>query len=282
MRKLRPGHLPNFKKPPINEVVLSIQFASLANLKSPHIGLFWRSVRSTYPDISEQGEVPPVFETFGTPAAQRPTVSFQALLSPPMPRFWLQKEGMPDLLQVQRDRLMHNWRKTAENVVYPRYEKVRARFEQEIKKFSDFLETEKIGKLEVNQCEVTYINLIDSVPGSDDLHTSLDEISPLWSGLTTERAAGEIENSLVQMRYFLNDGNERVGRIHVLMQPAFRQSDLNPVFRVEITARGRPHGTSIVEAFELLDLERDAIVKTFAAVTTPKMHKLWERTDVQH
>jgi uncharacterized protein (TIGR04255 family) len=275
----RPPTLPNFKRPPVSEVVLSIQFASLDQLNGPFIGLFWTSLRSQYPSIAEQGEIQPVFETFGTPAAQ--SIRFQALLSPPMPRFWLQKEGMPDLLQIQRDRLMHNWRRTADDAVYPRYEKLRDRFEREVLKFSKFLDKEGLGRLEINQCEVSYINMIDSVPSGGDLHSSLDEISPLWAGLTTDRVPGDVENSLVQMRYFLNDENEKIGRIHVLMQPAFLPSDLKPVFRVELTARGRPPGSSIEEAFGLLDLERDAVVRTFAAVTTPEMHKLWGRTDAQ-
>jgi uncharacterized protein (TIGR04255 family) len=278
----RPKTLPDFKKPPVNEVVLSFQFATLEKLKSPYIGLFWKSLRSQYPDISEQPEVQPVFETFGSPEMMQQRVSFQALLSPPMPRFWLEKEGQPDLLQIQRDRIMHNWRQTPEPSVYPRYEKVRAKFQKEVQKFEDFLAAEDLGTLQVNQCEVTYINLIDEIPTESNLHTGLDQISPLWAGITSDQAPGEIENSLVQMRYLLDDGGERVGRIHVSMQPAFRPLDLKPVFRVDITARAKPRGASVVDAFNLLDVERDAVVRTFAAVTTPEMHELWGRTDVRH
>src|SRR5450631_1035301 len=142
----RPKTLPNFKNPPVNEVVLSLQFATLDKLRSPYVGLFWKSFRTQYPDISEQPEVQPAFETFGAPEMQRMGISFQALLSPPMPRFWLQKEGQPDLLQVQRDRIMHNWRQTPEDSVYPRYEKVRAKFQKEVQKFEEFLATEELGK----------------------------------------------------------------------------------------------------------------------------------------
>jgi uncharacterized protein (TIGR04255 family) len=272
--------LPNFKNPPVNEVVLSIQFATLEKLRGPHVGLFWKSLRSQYPDISEQGEIPAVFETFGAPAAQQ-AFRLQTFLAPPTPRFWLQKEGKPDLLQIQRDRLIHNWRQGPEHPVYPRYENVRTKFEKEVKKFAEFLDKEELGELEANQCEVTYINIIDTVPSGGDLHTCLDEITPLWSGLTSDRVPGDIENTLVQIRYFLSDGDEKIGRIHVSLQPAFQPSDLKPIFRVEITARGKPRGGSMEEAFNLLDLERSAVVRTFAAVTTTEMHELWGRTDAQ-
>jgi uncharacterized protein (TIGR04255 family) len=251
-------------------------------LKSPHIGLFWKSFRAQYPDISEQPEIQPSFETFGAPEIQqRGMMSFQTLLTPPMPRFWLQKEGRADLLQVQRDRIIHNWRQTPDDSVYPRYEKLRAKFQKEVQKFEEFLASEDLGKIEVNQCELTYINLIDETTAGADIHAHLDKISPLFAGITSDPAPGEVENSLVQMRYFLNDGPERVGRIHVIMQPAFRQSDLRPMFKIDITARGRPRGSSVMEAFDLLDLERNAIVRTFAAVTTSAMHELWERTDAK-
>src|ERR1035437_4694270 len=98
----RPKTLPNFRTPPVNEVVLSLQFATLDKLKSPYVGLFWKSLRSRYPNISEQPPVAPAFETFGAPEMQRMGISIQALLAPPMPRFWMEKEGQPDLLQLQR------------------------------------------------------------------------------------------------------------------------------------------------------------------------------------
>jgi len=47
--------------------------------------------------------------------------------------------------------------------------------------------------------------------------------------------------------------------------------------QLDITVRARPAGQSIEAAFDLLDKEREIVVRTFAAVTTPEMHRVWGR-----
>ncbi|MGZ8300004.1 MAG: hypothetical protein ACXWU5_06290, partial [Rhodoplanes sp.] len=60
-----------------------------------------------------------VFETFGTPPQPGSAIQFEQFLSPPMPRYWFEKSGTPDLLQVQQDRIIHNWRKQEGELIYP-------------------------------------------------------------------------------------------------------------------------------------------------------------------
>ena len=73
--------LPDFTNPPLNEVVLSIQFASLTGLKSAHIGLFWERIRSEYPNVTEQATIQTAFETFGIPTQVLQTLQIEALIS---------------------------------------------------------------------------------------------------------------------------------------------------------------------------------------------------------
>src|SRR5215211_94385 len=100
----RPTDLPDFDRPPVIEVILSMQFATLEKLKSVHMGLLWERFRSEYPDVSEQATINAVFETFGAPQPSQlgPAVQFEQFLSPPMPRYWFEKRGTPELLQVQQ------------------------------------------------------------------------------------------------------------------------------------------------------------------------------------
>jgi uncharacterized protein (TIGR04255 family) len=155
----RPSDLPDFRKPPLSEVVLSIQFAPLQKFGNAHVGLFWRTVRSKYPKVTELPALAPAFETFGAPARQAPMVQFEQLFAAPMSRFWFEKEGEPDLMQLQQDRILHNWRKQKEDQVYPRYEKVRSVFEREVAAFTKFAADEGFGDIKPNQCEVTYVVL---------------------------------------------------------------------------------------------------------------------------
>jgi uncharacterized protein (TIGR04255 family) len=271
--------LPDFKLPPIDEVVLSIQFATLQGFKSVHAGLFWKSIRSKYPNVAEHPPLQSVFETFGTPPSL-PGARIQLMVTPPTPRFWFEKEGKPDLLQLQLDRIVHNWRKREREQVYPRYEAIRGRFEAEVATFAKFLATERLGELRPNQCEVTYINLIE-LPDGEDPQPKLHEITPLWLGPPSTSFPSEFENALIQSQFLLKESGDEspVGRIYVNFQPAVRQTDLTPVVRLEITARAKPRQESITDAFRLLDHERSAVVQTFAAVTTSEMHKIWGRTD---
>ena len=271
------GDLPDFLRPPLSEVVLSIQFASLTELKGIHLGLFWRGLRKQYPDVSEQAPIQSAFETFGTPQAAT-TFQLQAFMSPPMPRYWFEKKGQPDLLQVQHDRLVHNWRGGDESPIYPRYPKVKSKIEKEIVQFSDWLASEGLGKIQPNQCEVTYTNLIDYTE-SDRLHADLNRLTPLLTDSIIENMPAELEDTTTSSRFIFFHNEKRAGRIYVQFQPVFRQSDLAPLIKLEITARGRPDGEGISDALNFLDVEHEQVVRTFAAVTSEEMHKLWGRKD---
>jgi uncharacterized protein (TIGR04255 family) len=275
----RPDDLPDFKRPPITEVVLSLQFASLPKFRSAYVGLLWERFRSEYPNISEQAPLQATFETFGAmPANPSPFLQIETLLSPPMPRFWFEEQDGAHLLQIQQDRILHNWRKRETDQDYPRYETIRDCFELDLEKFLDFLAAEDLGDLRPNQCEVTYINTID-IPGEEDAHRQLQRITPLWTGHFAENYPLETESATVQGRFVLRDAGNPFGRAYVTFGPAILVAQNRPVIRLEITVRGKPRNESIPEALRLLDEERSIVVRTFAAVTTPEMWEIWGRTD---
>ncbi len=275
----RPGDLPDFKWPPVTEVVLSLQFASLPKFRGAYIGLLWERFRDEYPNISEQAPLQATFETFGTiPANPPPFLQIESLLSPPMPRFWFEEKDGAHLLQIQQDRILHNWRKREAEQDYPRYEAIRRRFELDLERFLEFIVAEDLGKLRPNQCEVTYINTID-IPGEDNVHQQLQRITPLWTGHFAEAYPLEVESATVQSRFVLRDAGNPFGRAYVTFAPAILVAQNRPVVRLEITVRGKPRDESIPEALRLVDEERNVVVRTFAAVTTPAMWDIWGRTN---
>jgi uncharacterized protein (TIGR04255 family) len=248
-------------------------------MKSAHIGLLWARFRAEYPDVSEQAIINAAFETFGTSPLPGPIIQFEQFLSPPMPRYWFEKRGTPDLLQVQQDRIVHNWRKQEDHPVYPRYETLRERFKDEVDRFLGFLDDEKLGELRPNQCEVTYTNIIE-LQDSEKVHDRLEEITSLWTGHMGERLDAELENASVQLNFKLLEERKPAGRVHVSFLPANLKSDPSKeVIRLDITARGRPKHETPNSAFEFFDFGRRAVVTTFAAVTKPSMHSVWGRTN---
>jgi uncharacterized protein (TIGR04255 family) len=271
--------LPDFTNPPLVEVVLSIQFAALPALRSAQIGLLWQQLRSEYPQVTEQPVLAPTFETFGTPPRAQVPFQIEALLSPPLPRFWFEKPDAPDLLQIQQDRIIHNWRRQSDNSrAYPRYGSVKAAFVREVKIFTDWLVSEKMGEIRPNQCEVIYTNIIDV--GADETYSDfMRKLTPLWAGKYVSQPPNILEDANLQLRFMFPKDDKPTGRLYVQLQAAVRQDTGARVVKLELTARGRPKGETVADAFELLDEERVQIVKTFASVTTTNMHKIWRRTD---
>jgi hypothetical protein len=49
------------------------------------------------------------------------------------------------------------------------------------------------------------------------------------------------------------------------------------VFQFMLTVRGRPSTADLSGAREFMDMGRAAIVNSFAALTTDRMHKAWGR-----
>lgn len=273
--------LPNFTKPPLNEVVLSIQFAALNSLKSAHIGLFWSLLRADYPDVSEQAPIQPVFETFGTPPKPGPGIQIETFLTPRLLRYWFERNGEPDLLQLQQDRILHNWRQQSDNSkVYPRYEAVKERFAKEVELFVSWLLNEKLGVLQPNQCEVTYINIV-ALPDEGNIHKELGLLTDAWMGPLPSTTTKELEHATIQITWLFYHDEKPAGRVYATFQPAHLQSTGQPVIRLEITARGRPKGETVAEALDFLDILRVQVVRTFADITTPYFHQLWGRTDGQ-
>jgi hypothetical protein len=78
----RPADLPDFKRPPVTEVVLSVQFATIPEFRSVHIGLLWERLREKYPNVTEHPPLNASFETFGLTATQTPPpIQFEMFLT---------------------------------------------------------------------------------------------------------------------------------------------------------------------------------------------------------
>jgi uncharacterized protein (TIGR04255 family) len=265
--------LPDFSDPPVVETLLSAQFDRLVLPKTAHFGLYWNEIHSRYPKTEEQAELPTVTEPHPDQPQTPLGIQFQTLDAPPTPRFWFIDEQGTELIQVQRDRFIKNWRKTGERDKYPRYEQVRAGFDQDFIQFSEFLTRNQLGTIRVNQCEVTYINHIVAGAGWDT-HLDVEKVFNVWRQPIAP-FPGPAQGVALRARFLiLDDVGTFAGRLHVTIQPVTRLPDGRPMFLMELTARGQ-----VGEGTEFFDLGRKWIVKSFAELTTPAMHKIWGRKD---
>lgn len=269
--------LPDFEHPPVTEVALAVQFEPLSALRTPQIGLLWNEFRKEFPRIEEHAPLGRMVERFGIVGQPKPEVRLEMTQTPPVPRCWFLKENDTELIQVQQDRFAHNWRKVGEGDEYPRYEYVREHFRTELERFGDFVRRERVGDLEPDHCELTYVNHIVSGCGWED-HGQVGEILSVLVPKYSEPFLPDAEEFRLWAAYVIpgTDG-EPVGRLRVSMDPAFRKNDARPMFVLNLVARARPEGRDIDSIFRVLDIGREWIVKGFAAITTEKMHKLWGR-----
>jgi uncharacterized protein (TIGR04255 family) len=277
MTRLTSDDLPEFDDPPVTEVVLAVQFEPLEELHSIHLGGIWSEFRDNFPGFQEHPPLERITEIFGAQITRRPGVRFEVMERPPFPRVWFISQDETHLIQFQRDRFAHNWRKVSADHPYPRYETaIRPAFAEELTRLARVLEQEKIGKVKPDLCEVSYINQI-GLPNNKDPRSAVGEILAAWSDSYTVPFLPELEEGRVQVRFVIPDEDgEPIGRLHITAEPAANKEG-NPILLLTLMARGRPEEPTIDSALSLIDRGRNWVVWGFTAFTSEKMHELWKR-----
>lgn len=268
--------LPDLANPPVVEVAVSAQFDRIPGLTGAHFGLFWASpeIRSSFPHAEEHPPVQSTIEVEGSGFVE-PQVQFQVHQTMPSPRYFLLNESKTQLIQLQADRISHNWRKVGGGEDYPRYERIRDGFKRELDLLQDFLGQQKIGMLVPNQCELTYVNHIEvdqSVPGGI---TIADLIRP-WSNEHSKVNGATLESLKLDLKYNMQtDDGAFLGRLHVSVQPAIRNLDKKWIYALILTARGKPIGDGTEGVVSFLDHARQIMGSGFLQLTTDKMQAAW-------
>jgi len=268
---IRPADLPDFYDPPVVETVLSVQFDPLTEMRTAHLGLLWNGFRAEFPKTEERPPLARIFEQFPETSRTRLGLELQSYENPPVPRLCFVTAKGNEMIQIQPDRFIRNWRKEGVEETYPRYERNKASFERDFAVFQEFVTANRLGKVRINQCEVTYVNHILSGAGWRDFG-DVDKIFSFWRS-PTDPIPGRPADLGAHARFVIPaDDGTPAGRLHVEIQPAFRASDHKAMYVFHLTARGQAG-----EGFEFFDLGRRWIVKSFATLTLPQMHEVWKR-----
>ncbi len=261
---------PSFENPPVIETVLSVQFEALQAFSTVHFGLFWEKVRNRFPETKDHPALPPTIERQqdSTLAAR---IRFEAMDSFTPQRLWLLNKKNTEMVQLQNDRFIKNWRCTDGNK-YPRYAaSIKPAFESDYAEFIRFVADQGLGEIKINQCEVTYVNHIVAGEGWNDLD-EVAKIFSIWKQAEIVEFPGQAEDYAWRSRYPIFDSkNEWVGRLHADIQPALSINDNKPMYVMTLTARGMCGND-----FDFFDIGHEAIVKSFKNLTTPNMWKIWK------
>lgn len=97
----------------------------------------------------------------------------------------------------------------------------------------------------------------------------------VWTDIGTPDRV--LEDVSLRSRYLIKKDEIPYARLHVTVTPMLRHTNMEKVVQMELTFRGKPDGNDRSAAFALLDEGRATIVRAFAELTTPDMHRHWGR-----
>lgn len=268
---------PKYKHPPLAEVVLSAQFLPIEGFTASHFGLMWQKLRADFPIIEQQSPVLHQIEKFGILSNPSNGLRLELFEGESSPRALFVSKDRQEVVQIQIDRLMHNWRAQSDKDEYPSYKTLRPSFEQQLKSFLVFLNEENLPTPMFNQCELTYVSVLTM--GEDGLkQPAFGEALTVWPNQATAEWLKEPEFTRLTQQFVIPDANKRpIGRLHLDAHPAIRVSDNKNICKLSLTARLHPGGQDLESVLESLDLGHEWIVKSFSAITTSKMHDLWNK-----
>ncbi|AYE84850.1 TIGR04255 family protein [Sulfitobacter sp. D7] len=261
----RPEHLPDFSDPPLDEVVLGVQFTPVPGYLAVHSKDLWELFRGEFPSVEEQPVLDTHFETFGGPNSdQGPKFHFG---QPPVgSRLWFISEDGNHILQFQPDRMITNWRRQNSQGTYPRFEGIADSFSKNLTKLFSHLEKSFGHSTDVNQAEVAYINII---PVEDFSHPSK------WFSFWNDTHF-EVEGINTSFSEVIRDEHDRpFARLKYEIQSVFTPDGKRRAFRFSLTYKGKPAGRDISSVDDFIAGGREKIVTRFEELTSQSAHEIW-------
>jgi uncharacterized protein (TIGR04255 family) len=263
-------------RPPVSEVVLGVQFTE-AVVDLDVLARFGLSTHGELHGREQHEPLASVHETFApTPAPRR----IQLMVVPGfvLPRAWFISADERQLVQLQGDRLVFNWRRMAPDDRYPRYSELRSVFEGHLATLRACLAEAGRPAGTVNFAEVTYINEVSWPNAPKDQHPPLSRALQVVNDVPGGGFLPRAEDTTFHTRFRIphpHDAETPAGRLYVSAEPALRSTDVSPIYLLKMTAHivmPMPDDEAMVRA---LDLGREWAVRAFDQVVTPELKAHW-------
>lgn len=264
--------LPKFNSPPVVETVLGVQFAPLRNFTGALAGWFWKSRLG--PEWAKTRDTVPIsdaFERFDYDGGWVSSNQLQ-LVSTEAVRTQLIRADDERMIQIQFSRFILNWKKVANH--YPSYNALLPEFMKLFSSFADFAREVGYDPPALNQWELTYVNNLEK----GELWSSFDDLGNIFSNFDIPKTVAPIKMSdtlNANWRYILG---ENAGRLHVGLNHVRNLPDNREALRLQLVARGPLSSSESSSLRTSFDLGHEAIVRTFAAITSERAHVFWKRT----
>lgn len=224
--------------------------------------LLWDRFRDRYPEPEFKGPIGEIEIKLSNP----PDLNQLPV------RVWYLDSSKSQLLQVQNNLFLRNWRKTAEAPQYQHYADCSVEYRSDWSTFLDFLGGRSLPRPQIQRCEVSYFNHL--IRGEDwEDFSELSTVYPAWHGPRPDYPLSNPKMINIGASYALQHG-----MLQINSQGAVRQSDGKEIIQLGVTAAVVPQGQSDSELFEALDHSHEAAVQGFLQFTSEEMHRRWRRT----
>jgi uncharacterized protein (TIGR04255 family) len=254
--------LPRFANPPVVELAIGVEFLPLPSLSVVPLVELRPLWSQEYPRIEEQ----PALPSMNLGKSPIPGFNFEVGTGVPPIRIWLLNENRSELLQVQYDRLVLNWRANYGSD-YPHYRELEPRFMRNWALLQSAVAERSLGELQPITAEVTYINRFTL----EDGETLFDVLSVLRSNSHFEKSEPTIQltTAIVTADESGQYGEQNISAAR--SRDEKREVQLMSVTRVSFFLG---ESDPITKA---LRRAHASAVTNFAQVTTGKMHQRWGR-----
>lgn len=234
-----------------------------------------------FPKVDDQPPLPAV--PVEAPLSTRtvlPPFQIQLGAQLPLSRVVFESAAGERQLQVQRDRIVCNWRRVADTDPYPHYRVLREEFARILGEFGAFASSNGVGLVKPLQTEVTYINPVplNSLGEKADLSSLLIP----WSGKRADDFLPEAEETRVAMRFPIKLQDAWRGSLYVNALPARSVSaaDQRSLILLQVFARTTVTGDGAEAVMEAMDLGHSWVVRGFASLTDLRVQRtIWRRSD---
>jgi uncharacterized protein (TIGR04255 family) len=256
---------PHFAHPPVVEVACGVQFETLEQWRTPQYGEFGATIRDAYPETEDH---PPLARMRLDASA---TFGPQWSSLPPLRRVFFINPPGNFLIQLQPNRLLHNWRKVTDADEYCRFDTAFAKFMWAWQHFNAYLSSSGMPTAKPEIWEVTYINHIVG-QGARFPRDMWDYLG--FYGTSPEATTSKEASSVtMQIAWPLPD---EMGTLSLDVKHGNRVNDQQEVLVLDFTVRG-PASDDSAAMNKWFGVAHDAIVNSFEKLTTARAHDIWEK-----
>ncbi len=268
----RPIDLPDFREPPVDEVVAGVFHDRAGTFSEELVVDLFQGLRKTeYTQFETQSRLtnsdPDPLSEPSLVTAPQVQISSQH----ESPRFWLTSADDQRLVQIQDNLLFVNWRRGGADA-YPHFEDIVNEFERVAGLWAEKLGTAGLPLSPSSVVEVTYLNWVP-----DDSMTMAEFFRPAGALVMPAQGVGPPESTGWRSAHPVVSDDLRVGRLTVECRSAARTSptgDVQSGSKLALSAR-----LLLVEGSlrPTMLIGRRSIVETFASITLEGAHDKWDR-----